>query len=165
MPKELPFFKFYPAEWLVGDITLEPLDVQGFFINLCAFYWAKDCDICSKDVDKRLIRGSENSKKLYENLKKLGFFSEKHGKISIEFLDEQYKELAQAKVKQIIGGHKGAQVRYRQPIGTLSHLDKDKDKDKEADPNDYIKRKTKELERRFRIEEKQKKKFIPKPKP
>lgn len=162
MPKELPFFKFYPSEWLVGDIVLQPLDEQGFFINLCAFYWKKDLNICSKDVNKWLIKGDAIKQKLYENLKKLGFFSEKHGKIFIEFLDEQYKELAQAKVKQIVGGYKGARVRYSQPIGTPSHLDKDKIKiKKEPDPNDFLKRKTKELEERFRLDEK--KKFIPRP--
>lgn len=39
MAKDLPYFKFIVNEWITGDITLEDLNVQGLFINLCAWYW------------------------------------------------------------------------------------------------------------------------------
>ena len=63
MAKELPYFKFFPSEYLQGSITLEDYEVQGFFINLCALYWNRDCDLCLKHVNKRLIRENENAQK------------------------------------------------------------------------------------------------------
>ena len=63
MAKELPYFKFFVSEWNDGDITLEDLETQGLFINLCSYYWSNGCKITlSKSIkkfrfaDKKTIR-------------------------------------------------------------------------------------------------------------
>ena len=45
MSQELPYFKFFCDQWLSKKITLQSLELQGAFINVCAIYWANDCDI------------------------------------------------------------------------------------------------------------------------
>jgi hypothetical protein len=59
MAKEVPYFKFFISEWLNGDITLEEMDIQGVFINVCAYYWSKDCELSIINLKKR-FRGYEN---------------------------------------------------------------------------------------------------------
>jgi len=41
MAKELPYFKFEPAEYIAGDIQDCSFEAQGVFINICALYWIK----------------------------------------------------------------------------------------------------------------------------
>jgi hypothetical protein len=40
MAKELPYFKFEPAEYLTKDVSCS-LAAQGLFINLCSYYWQR----------------------------------------------------------------------------------------------------------------------------
>ena len=59
MAKELPYFRFYPSEWLEGDITLENEKTQGFFMLLCAWYWKKDClidlEFIPEDIEELIL--------------------------------------------------------------------------------------------------------------
>jgi hypothetical protein len=43
MAKELPYFKFEPAEYLTKDVFCS-LAAQGLFINLCSYYWQRSCN-------------------------------------------------------------------------------------------------------------------------
>lgn len=103
MSKELPFFKFHSAEWLTGDITLESYKIQGIFINICAEYWQKDCQLLTKKAQKKL----KISKKDLETLIECGLIKSECDEISIDFLDEQYQELMENHSKRVVSGKKG----------------------------------------------------------
>ena len=42
---ELPYFKFFPNQWLTGTIAFQEIEVQGAFIRVCCFYWSKGCKV------------------------------------------------------------------------------------------------------------------------
>lgn len=85
MAKGFPYFKFFPTEWMTGDIVYESFEVQGLFINICALYWQRDGKVSLDDIKKRFK--SNSLKELTDR-----FFSVSDGFISISFLDEQLKE-------------------------------------------------------------------------
>lgn len=94
MAKELPYFKFYVNEWINGDITLETLEVQGTFINVCAYYWSKECNVSKDTLFKKFRNEAENINILLAS-KVIKF---KGDTVVISFLDEQL----QSKEVQII---------------------------------------------------------------
>jgi len=100
MSKELPYFKFEPNQWLTGDITLESMEVQGIFINVCALYWSKDCRVAIAGLQQRyggaIVRLLES-----------GILKEKEGFAVIEFLDEQWVELSCRHQKNVENGRMG----------------------------------------------------------
>lgn len=164
MAKELPYFKFFPSEYLHGNITLEEFSVQGFFINLCSIYWIRDCRLTVRFVEKRLIKGDEKAQKYYDILKKSKIIKQKREKVIIDFLDEQYKELAQNYIKKVISGHLGAKQRYS--TANSDAKANPGNKDKEVTPESmelFMRRKTQELLKKFKLEDEQKKNFIPSP--
>lgn len=89
MAKDLPYFKFFCSEWSDGDITLEDMNVQGLFVNLCAYYWSNECDV-KLEKAKRKFRHAENS--WFENLIESEIIQEINGNLTIKFLDEQKAE-------------------------------------------------------------------------
>lgn len=104
MSKELPYFKFFSAEWISGDVTLEDYETQGMFINLCALYWQKDCNLSIKQTKR--LHGL--------NLDALSNLIEIDGdRIVIEFLDEQYKEFDKNHRRNVENGKKGAEKRWK----------------------------------------------------
>ena len=54
MAKELPFFKFEPAEYLTGDISFCTLAAQGLFMNICSYYWQRNCELTKEQLLRRL---------------------------------------------------------------------------------------------------------------
>ena len=52
--KELPYFKFYPNQWITGSIMFMDLDVQGAFMKICCYYWSKECNV-SREQIKSLV--------------------------------------------------------------------------------------------------------------
>lgn len=98
MAKELPYFKFYVNDWLNGDITLETLAVQGTFINICAYYWSKDCKVTKDNLFKK-FRNEVDYLDILITSKVIKIKSEN---IIISFLDEQL----QSKEVQIITNRK-----------------------------------------------------------
>lgn len=88
MAKELPYFKFYCSEWSDGDVTLEDLQTQGLFINICAWYWSRECKISTANLDKKF---SNNSQEL-NNIYAANLIKTKSGYAVISFLDEQMKD-------------------------------------------------------------------------
>jgi hypothetical protein len=89
MAKEFPYFKFFVSEWTDGDITLESLESQGLFINICAYYWSNKCDIT---VEKLIKKFKFFDQSIIENLFKNGELKDKNGRVCINFLDEQFQE-------------------------------------------------------------------------
>lgn len=103
MPKELPYFKFFPTDWLTGDIVFEPFDIQGAFINICALYWNRDGNLTVSDLEKRFKLASA-WRPLIGN-----FIHEKDGNLSIKFLDEQLTERNHISSKNSENGRKGGE--------------------------------------------------------
>jgi len=67
MSKELPYFKYFPGEWLKGDITICSMAAQGLFINLCSFYWMKDCSMSLANARQRFNTNSTEFTELDNN--------------------------------------------------------------------------------------------------
>tara|TARA_R110000782_G_scaffold20221_1_gene54814 strand:- start:9 stop:713 length:705 start_codon:yes stop_codon:yes gene_type:complete len=88
MAKDLPYFKFFCSEWNDGDITLEDYNVQGVFINVCSYYWSKECNLESKMLFKRFKNVKEDINILITE----GHIKDVDGFIEINFLDEQLGE-------------------------------------------------------------------------
>jgi len=88
MAKLLPYFKFFSSEWNDGDITLEDYKTQGVFINICSYYWSKECNVPFKHVFKRF----KDVKKEIDVLVLNEIIYDCNGKLCIKFLDEQLEE-------------------------------------------------------------------------
>lgn len=94
MAKELPYFKFYIGEWSNGDITLEDYEAQGLFVNICTYYWFKECQLTLSALNKK-FRSHEH---IILNLIDLNIIKKIGDNISISFLNEQFssKEVQKA---------------------------------------------------------------------
>jgi hypothetical protein len=101
MSKELPFFKFFPAEWLIGKISFKPLEIQGAFIQAVCICWQNNGRFNSEDIDFRI--GDENLKKLVES----GFLKQDDNGYFIEFLEEQINEFEEVREKRRLAGSNG----------------------------------------------------------
>lgn len=88
MAKDLPYFKFFCSEWSDGDITLEDYEIQGLFINICAYYWSNECVVEYSKLIKK-FKGYDLS---ISNLINSNIIKMKDSFISISFLDEQLEE-------------------------------------------------------------------------
>ena len=104
MAKDLPYFKFFVSEWNDGDITLESLEAQGLFINICAYYWSNECDVT---VEKCLKKFKYQDQSLIKSLFDCGVIKDYEGILSITFLDEQKTEREQRSIVNSLNGSKG----------------------------------------------------------
>ena len=104
--KELPYFKFYPNQWITGSIMFMDLDVQGAFMKICCYYWSKECNV-SRDQIKALVP-HHWSKLLDSNLLKVV-----NDNISIKWLDEQYKQRLVEHKRNVSNGKKGGLSRAK----------------------------------------------------
>ena len=129
MAKESPYFRFYPAEWFAGDITMQEMEHRGVFIELCAYYWQKDCDLTLAKAKQRFSKYQASVDLLLES----GIFTVNAQMLTIAFLDEQYEralELSQKRSKQgRLGGVAKAKQKPSKSQATAIYKDKDKDKD------------------------------------
>ena len=104
--KELPYFKFYPNQWITGSIIFMDLDVQGAFMKICCYYWSKECNV-SRDQVKTLVP-HQWSKLLDSELLKI-----EEDNIRIKWLDEQYKERLKEHKRNVSNGKKGGLSRAK----------------------------------------------------
>ena len=104
--KELPYFKFYPNQWITGSIIFMDLDVQGAFMKICCYYWSKECNV-SRDQVKTLVP-HQWSKLLDSELLKI-----EEDNIRIKWLDEQYKERLKEHRRNVSNGKKGGLSRAK----------------------------------------------------
>jgi hypothetical protein len=124
MSKELPFFKFYPSEWLLGKIAFQPIDIQGAFTLSCCTYWQQECKMKESDIDFRI------GKKRLEKLKELGFIKEENGFLHITFLEHQLTELDRVREKKKLAGAIGGKANAKQKIARAKQNVADKIEDK-----------------------------------
>jgi hypothetical protein len=105
--KELPYFKFEPAEWLVGDISSLDYDAQGFFIQVCCFYWLKNCDVTLEMLNKRFEAKAKHLLSICLEAQIIKC----ENKIKITFLDEQFNKRVDISKKMKIAGSLGGQAK------------------------------------------------------
>jgi uncharacterized phage protein (TIGR02220 family) len=136
--EELPYFKFFPAEWITGDITLCSLSAQGLFTNIMSFYWIKKCSITLAQLKQRFSNNLEELKEL-ENQKIFKIKEEKNEekKVEIKFLNLQYKVLSRQKKAKQKAGRQGGKASRKDSKQSLS--------DAKADPK-HIEKKRKDIE-------------------
>lgn len=113
MAKELPYFKFQPSEWVTGDITLCSMEAQGLFINLCSFYWIKDCSISLANAQQRF---SNYLASLEELQSKQIYKVDSNDKIIIDFLDEQMQKFSDISAKRSKSGGIRTQANAKQML-------------------------------------------------
>ncbi len=102
MAKELPYFKFEPAEWMMGRITRESSNVQIAFIRICCQFWRNSGDMTIEDA---ALECEENE---FSTLTKKKFILTSDNCISIKFLDIQLDEMAEVSK----GRSKAAKARW-----------------------------------------------------
>jgi hypothetical protein len=132
MAKELPYFRFTASEWLNDNISLESYELKGLFIDICAFYWFKDCSINIALLNKRF----SDAKELIHELRELEIITfNNNNSITIKFLDEQFDLLSEKRKKRSEAGRVGGLKKSSNAKAMLkqkpSYKDKDKDKDKD----------------------------------
>lgn len=88
MAKDLPYFKFFCSEWSDGDITLEDYEIQGIFINVCAYYWSNECRMTKDKLLKKFKSVSEQINILFDSK----IIKENSNEVIISFLNEQWSE-------------------------------------------------------------------------
>jgi ribosomal protein L12E/L44/L45/RPP1/RPP2 len=142
MSKELPFFKFTATEWLTGDISYEPFEIQGLYIAICATYWAKNGSVTLAKLKQRL---SSAQAEHWECLIAGKYIEIVNGRIVIKFLDEQIDELSSIRDKKVAAGRLGAAARvFKHRSSTaqapLKHKDKEEDKEEDKDEESGITR-------------------------
>jgi len=146
MAKDLPYFKFYCSEWSDGDITLETLEVQGLFVNVCAYYWSKECNL---SVDKLKKKFRNNIKQL-EILEDSEIFKVKNGRVVINFLDEQLSERGKLSNQNSINAKKRWEKKSEDNATASiphneNHAIKKREEEKREDKNEVITQNTKVL--------------------
>ena len=102
MAKELPYFQFEPAQYLTKDVSFCSLSAQGLFINICSYYWQRECSLTKNQLIRRL-----NFPKELEELIKEGVVDLVENHIIIKFLDEQYVKATKASNINTVNGLKG----------------------------------------------------------
>ena len=102
MAKELPYFQFEPAEYLTKDISFCSLSAQGLFINICSYYWQRNCKL----TESQLLRRLDYKEELKELLDEEIIFSN-DGNITISFLDDQKVNATKTSTKNSNNGKKG----------------------------------------------------------
>ncbi len=131
MSKELPYYQFEVAEYLVGDIMICSLEAQGLFSIIKCIYWQKDCKLTTVQLLKRY-----NKKELLNELIEEGCLKvDEDGNITISFLLEQYKLLSERKEKLSKAGRKGGlnKASLKPPLkkrkATLKHIEEKKEEE------------------------------------
>ena len=107
MARELPYFKFFVSERNDGDITLESMEIQGLFINICSYYWSNECDVSEIKLYKKFKHHTDN----IDYLIKEGLIKEYENTIIINFLDEQKDERLESSKRKSKGGKASAEAR------------------------------------------------------
>ena len=103
MAKELPYFKFNASEWISGEITLESLETQGAFINICAFYWFKSGCLTLTEIKRRLKLKQPTINRLVDS----NHIKVVDDMIEISFLREQFDERGMISKRNSNNGRKG----------------------------------------------------------
>lgn len=106
MSDKLTWFKFHPANWVMGKIQRCDEVSQARFIRLCCLYWNKEGVVSLEDAEIEL-----ESEVLNELLKKKVIKCTDRF-ISIDFLDEQLSEISKKTNRESESGKLGNLKRW-----------------------------------------------------
>ena len=112
MAKELPYFKFEPAEYLTKDISFCSISSQGLFINICSYYWQRQCSLTLEQISRRFNYPTELNELIKE-----GIIDVSDNTIKIKFLDNQLTDVSEKSKTNSINGSKGGRPK-KNPIKT-----------------------------------------------
>lgn len=136
MAKELPYFRFTVQDWQNGDINLESYELKGLFIDVCAYYWMRDCIVTVEHLDKKFSNALALLKHLYDlNIIKLKTDKNDNEFVCINFLDEQLKLLLDSHKKRSEAGRIGGLKKFSNAKAMLKQCSSYKDKDNNKDNN------------------------------
>lgn len=99
--EKMQWFKFSPADWLMGKIQRVPDTTQVRFIRLICLYWNKGCKLSIEDAEIEVDKEHLDillSKKIVKNSEGMlciDFLNEQL--VSVENISEQRKEAAKAR--------------------------------------------------------------------
>ena len=97
MPKELPYFKFEPSEWLEGKIQICSDKTIACFTNLMAAYWSKSgCISYAFALHKYCRKDKDVLQDLIDNQ----IIQLDNDDIRIKFLDDQLKDVHELSQKR-----------------------------------------------------------------
>jgi hypothetical protein len=102
MAKELPYFKFEPAEYLTKDISFCSISAQGLFINICSYYWQRQCSLTLEQISRRFNYPNELNELIKE-----GIIDVTENNVKIKFLDIQLEDVSKLSNKNSANGSKG----------------------------------------------------------
>jgi len=97
---ELPYFKFFPSEWLTGQVSFEEQTTKGAFVDLLCYYWTKGCNI-TEDQMRKIV------KRQHKTIIQSGIVKINDGKVEIDFLDKQLQERREQQEVRRRNGKKG----------------------------------------------------------
>jgi hypothetical protein len=109
MAKELPYFQFEPAEYLTRDVSFCSMSAQGLFVNICSFYWQRNCDLSLQQIERRFNYPNELAELVQE-----GVVDVQNDKIIVKFLLAQYQERVKTSDKNKLNGSKGGRPKQNQ---------------------------------------------------
>lgn len=102
--KQLPWFKFSPADWMMGRISRQSCEVQVAFLRLCCIYWNAECVMSYEHAELE-------SDGFLEKLIALKMVEVYDDGIGIKFLDIQFSEGRQKREKMSNAGKASAERR------------------------------------------------------
>jgi hypothetical protein len=102
--KQIPWFKFCPANWMMGRISRQPAEVQVAFIRLCCVYWNAECDMT---VNHAKLEIEES----FDYLLKAQLIECNEHSVFIKFLDLQWEEASLHRSKMSEAGRRSAERR------------------------------------------------------
>ena len=125
MSKELPFFKFNATEWITGNSSYEPFELQGAFISVCAEYWNRNNCLTIAEAKLRLRNSN-----LVDMLIEKKYLKTKKEKLVISFLDNEREEISAKRLKLSESGRKGGLSKAKASLKQGSSI-KEEDKEEE----------------------------------
>jgi len=128
MAKDLPYFKFYCSEWSDGDISLEDMQIQGLFVNICSYYWSNEGVLTLSKCKKKfkLVDEKDFNTLIESKIIKI----DSNDNIIINFLNEQLQERDNKSIINKLNGAKGGRPTQNKP--------KENQTETETKPNGYF---------------------------
>jgi hypothetical protein len=105
--KQLPWFKFSPADWMMGRISRQSCEVQVAFLRLCCIYWNAECVMTYEHAELE-------TDGYLEKLIALKMVEVYEDGIGIKFLDIQFSEGKQKREKMSNAGKVSAERRLNE---------------------------------------------------
>ena len=123
--KELPYFKFYIAEWLTGDIHDMPTLSQGFFIKFLIKAWGNGGYLDNDSLlQQKLNICSTDDQQAFKLLIDHRIIKEKDGKLFAAFQIEQIEEFIADLKQKSKAGKESAKARALKRLNSteIKHL-------------------------------------------